>query len=60
MAKIPALQVIMGGEENWGEEGDPAHQLAPFLASGSRQAVELRGSWQRMQQEADEAARFFR
>ena len=58
MAKIPALQVIMGGEENWGEEGDPAHQLAPFLASGSRQAVELRGSWQRMQQEADEAARF--
>ena len=57
MAK-PALQEIMGGEENWQDDGDPAHQLAPFLASGNRQAVELRGSWQRMSQEAEEAARY--
>ena len=58
MLKIPALQVIMGGEGNLGEEGDLSHQLATFIASGNRQAVELQGSWQRMHREAEEAARF--
>ena len=58
MATLPALKEVMGGEDTWGEDANPAYRLAPFLSSNQREAAELKGAWRRLQQEAEEAARY--
>ena len=58
MAKLPAVQEVMGGEDTWGEDANLAHRLAPFLSSNLKEANELKAAWQRMQQEGEEAVRF--
>ena len=39
MAKVPALQEVMGGEGAWGEDSDPGTRWATLLASGHQDAT---------------------
>ena len=56
MSRITALQDVIGGEQTWGEDGDPGSRWAPLLASGAADGRELRAAWNLMQQEARESA----
>ena len=56
MSCIGVLKEVIGGEETWGEDGDPGSRWAVLLASGAVDGRELRGAWSSMQQEARESA----
>ena len=51
MSKLPVLEDLLGGEQSWGEDADPASRWVPLLSSGARDGVELRAAWQSLQQE---------
>ena len=56
LAKLPALQEVLGGEATWGEDGDPARRLAPLIHSEIRDGTELKTAWQKLRAEAQQSA----
>ena len=56
MASMTALQHVVGGEEAWGVDADPANRWAHLLTSGHMDGVELQTAVLSLQLEARETA----
>ena len=60
MGRQPELEVVLGGENSWGEEADPGMRWAALLDLGQRDGEELRAAWAALQLEARECADYLR
>ena len=54
----PQQAAMWGGEECWGVEADPDSRWRTVLSSGSREGVEMRRAWEKINTEASQCAAF--